>query len=58
MRFTRGQGLAITVNGTKYYVAPGWGAHIGNGLMLPGDTENVKIAAGYLLHLIHNGGRP
>lgn len=58
MRFSRGQCVTATVNDTKYIVTPGWGVHIGNGFILPGDTENVKVAAGYLLHLIHNGGRP
>ncbi|MFD0856964.1 hypothetical protein ACFQ07_32335 [Actinomadura adrarensis] len=51
VRFTRGQTVALTMNGTKYNVAPGWGGHAGQ-LVLPGDTRQVKSAAEYILKLV------
>lgn len=57
IRLTHGKGVVVTLNGTKYSVAPGWGAQVGSLIHL-WDTEDVKTAAGYLLHLINNGGRP
>ncbi|XVQ15047.1 hypothetical protein ACQP1W_21705 [Spirillospora sp. CA-255316] len=51
VRFTRGQTIALTMNGTKYNVAPGWGAHAGQ-LVLPGSTKQVKSAAEYILKLV------
>ena len=44
IRFTRGKSISLTMNGTKYNVSPGWGAHAGR-IVLPGDTKNVKTAA-------------
>lgn len=56
VRFTRGQSVAVTMNGTKYNVSPGWGSRPGP-FVLPGEAKEVKTAAAYLLHLIESGGR-
>lgn len=54
--FTRGKTVALTMNGTKYNVSPGWGARPGP-FVLPGETKEVKTAADALMYLIANGGR-
>ncbi|WP_062210507.1 hypothetical protein [Streptomyces sp. NBRC 109706] len=54
VRMTRGQTVALTVNGTRYNVSPGWGAR--PRLVLPGDTAHVRTAAQALLHLVAEGG--
>ncbi|MDT0446886.1 hypothetical protein [Streptomyces johnsoniae] len=54
VRFTRGKTVALTVNGTKYNVSPGWGAR--GIFVLPGDSEHVKTAAEALLKLVAAGG--
>ncbi|MDT0307478.1 hypothetical protein RM780_10940 [Streptomyces sp. DSM 44917] len=54
VRFTRGQTLSLTLNGTKYNVSPGWGAR--GVFVLPGDTEHVRTAAEALLRLIQASG--
>ncbi|UCM89499.1 hypothetical protein [Streptomyces marincola] len=54
VRFTRGKTVALTVNGTKYLVSPGWGAR--PFLVLPGTTEHVNTAAQALLKLVAAGG--
>ncbi|WP_326598414.1 hypothetical protein [Streptomyces sp. NBC_01803] len=54
IRFTRGKTLAVTVNGTKYSVSPGWGRHVG--FPIAGTTGDVKTAAQALLRLIESAG--
>ncbi|MFW6694396.1 hypothetical protein [Streptomyces sp. MAR4 CNX-425] len=55
VRFTRGQTVSLTVNGTKYNAAPGWGNHVGTEVQ-PGATKEVKTAAAFLLHLVESAG--
>ncbi|MEO3768555.1 hypothetical protein [Streptomyces sp. B8F3] len=57
VRFTRGQTVALTLNGTKYNTSPGWGNHVGRQVM-PGTTGDVKSAAALLLHLVESAGGP
>ncbi|MGK5531642.1 hypothetical protein [Streptomyces sp. URMC 129] len=54
VRLTGGKTLAVTVNGTKYTVSPGWGRHVG--FPIAGTTGDVKTAAQALLHLIETAG--
>ncbi|GAA3855918.1 hypothetical protein [Streptomyces sedi] len=54
IRFTGGKSVSLTVNGTKYNAAPGWGAR--GVFVLPGDSAHVKSAAEALLHLVATGG--
>lgn len=55
IRFTGGKSVSLILNGTKYNVSPGWGAHLGS-IQLPGSAQDVKSAADALLHLIASGG--
>ncbi|MHA4815093.1 hypothetical protein ACXZ65_12135 [Streptomyces aculeolatus] len=57
VRFTRGKTVALTLNGTKYNVSPGWGNHVGT-MVLPGTTGDVKDAAALLVHLVETAGGP
>ncbi len=40
---TRGKNLSLVINGTKYFVSPGWGNHVGD-LVMPGQTKDVQAA--------------
>jgi hypothetical protein len=51
---TGGAVVSVALNGTKYNVSPGWGAH--RPLPIPGLGNPVKDAADALLRLIERGG--
>lgn len=57
VRFTRGQTVSLTLNGTKYNASPGWGNHVGTEVQ-PGATKGVKTAAALLLHLVEQAAGP
>jgi hypothetical protein len=51
---TGGMTVSLTLNGTKYSVSPGWGAH--RPPPIPGLGNPVKDAANTLVRLIERGG--